>query len=489
MEDGNLAVLVDAKTEYTKQLVNILKSNIYFIFLEIFETCKEECKVNKIPKKVFVEFQQKMKDIPSWNNEVINSHCETIIKHSRCDWIDELITAVFVSHTRILTSINFSKTKGKIDLNIPKTNHFIHKCFVDVARYFWKNSYLFDENVNKFDYQKNRRESELLIETSINETIRRELPVKNILRKYLQNDEPEPEPEPSADNSVKTMVLKELENCSNEKLNKLMVLLDSTKNVSFDDTVIESVKELTCETLSEVPVETLDTVPADVPAAVPVETLDSVPVETLDSVPVETLDSVPVETLDAVPADVPVDVPVVTLDETPVDVPVVTLDAVPADVPVAVPVETPVVNLDDVPVETPVVNLDDVPVDVPVEFANTSLEKTDLELEPVEINNQEFVLNLEPQLPADDSFSIKTTSNIDEEVIKIKTKSKPRVEVNLQDAFPELSESNQEVKEITVNLDDTEPNDLEKLDIKELNFDSLVDIEPKKGNRNYSFFE
>ena len=485
MEDGNLAVLVDAKTEYTKQLVNILKSNIYFIFLEIFETCKEECKVNKIPKKVFVEFQQKMKDIPSWNNEVINAHCETIIKHSRCDWIDELITAVFVSHTRILTSINFSKTKGKIDLNIPKTNHFIHKCFVDVARYFWKNSYLFDENVNKFDYQKNRRESELLIETSINETIRRELPVKNILRKYLQNDEPEPEPEPSADNSVKTMVLKELENCSNEKLNKLMVLLDSTKNVSFDDTVIESVKELTCETLSEVPVdvpvavpvETLDDVPADVPAAVPVETLAAVPVETLDSVPVETLDSVPVETLDETPVETLDETPVETLDETPVDVHVAVPVAVPVDVPVAVPVETPVVNLDETP------------VDVPVEFANTSLEKTDLELEPVEINNQDFELNLEPQLPADDSFSIKTTSNIDEEVIKIKTKSKPRVEVNLQEAFPELSESNQEVKEITVNLDDTEPNDLEKLDIKELNFDSLVDIEPKKGNRNYSFFE
>ena len=28
MEDGNLAVLVDAKTEYTKQLVNILKPSI-----------------------------------------------------------------------------------------------------------------------------------------------------------------------------------------------------------------------------------------------------------------------------------------------------------------------------------------------------------------------------------------------------------------------------------------------------------------------------
>ncbi len=76
MEDGNLAVLVDAKTEYTKQLVNILKSNIYFIFLEIYEDCKELCKTNKTPKKVFFEFQQKMRDIPSWNTEVINSHCE-----------------------------------------------------------------------------------------------------------------------------------------------------------------------------------------------------------------------------------------------------------------------------------------------------------------------------------------------------------------------------------------------------------------------------
>ena len=29
MEEGNLAVLVDAKTEYTKQLVNILRLVIY----------------------------------------------------------------------------------------------------------------------------------------------------------------------------------------------------------------------------------------------------------------------------------------------------------------------------------------------------------------------------------------------------------------------------------------------------------------------------
>ena len=37
MEDGNLAVLVDAKTEYTRQLVNVLKQNMYQGIKNIFQ--------------------------------------------------------------------------------------------------------------------------------------------------------------------------------------------------------------------------------------------------------------------------------------------------------------------------------------------------------------------------------------------------------------------------------------------------------------------
>ena len=43
MEDGNLAVLVDAKTEYTKQLVNILKQNMYMGVKNILQEAKNEC--------------------------------------------------------------------------------------------------------------------------------------------------------------------------------------------------------------------------------------------------------------------------------------------------------------------------------------------------------------------------------------------------------------------------------------------------------------
>ena len=83
-------------------------------------------------------FQKKLSEIPKWNQDIINEECTKIIDESKCDWIDELITAVFVSHTRILTSININKNKGKIDLQIPKTTHFIHKCYVDEKTFLEK---------------------------------------------------------------------------------------------------------------------------------------------------------------------------------------------------------------------------------------------------------------------------------------------------------------------------------------------------------------
>ena len=43
MEDGNLAVLVDAKTEYTKQLVNTLKQNMYQGIKNIYYEARDHC--------------------------------------------------------------------------------------------------------------------------------------------------------------------------------------------------------------------------------------------------------------------------------------------------------------------------------------------------------------------------------------------------------------------------------------------------------------
>ena len=188
MEEGNFAVIVDAKSEYTKQLINTLKGGIYQGIKKIFVECREKCQEKGELGKVLTDFQAKLEEVPKWNQEVILGECETLLTESKCDWIEDLITAVFVSHTRVLTSINFSKNKRQINLKIPKTDHFIHQCYIDIARIFYKAPYLMDDTGGRYEYQRNRNEAEILIEKSIENTIRKQLPVKHILQEYLGND-------------------------------------------------------------------------------------------------------------------------------------------------------------------------------------------------------------------------------------------------------------------------------------------------------------
>ena len=87
---------------------------------------------------------------------------------------------------RLLCSI---KNKNKqIKLKVPKLEVFIHKYYVEVAKEFWSYTYLFNENINKLEVQKNKRQVEITIKNSIEEVIRKLLPLKTILKDYLETN-------------------------------------------------------------------------------------------------------------------------------------------------------------------------------------------------------------------------------------------------------------------------------------------------------------
>ena len=437
MDDGNLAVLVDAKTEYTKQLVNVLKGYMYGVFLELFNETSEE-----YPENIFFEYQKKLSQIPKWNTEMINDHCEALIAKSKCDWIDELVTAVFVSHTRILTSINFSKNKGKIDLNIPKTNNFIHKCFIDIARYFWKNAYLFDKDVSKFEYQKNRRDSEILIEKSINETIRKELPVKNILKKYLGSDFQENTvvDDSVTDENIRKLVMRELENCSEEKLNKMKLVLDGNAEAVAPEPEEESKPVVPEPVLQELtPEETLKG---------EVINLESEP-EPIESISLD-LNTLEPEAPAPVAAPEPVPAPLVAVEPEP-------LVAVEPE-PLVAHEPAPVVAPEPAPVAAPEPALAaSVVAPEPAPLAGVEPVKT-LDMEPVSLESLDFG---EP-VDLDNSPSLELEPLTDLEPIDISTSfSAPQQTVEVA---PAPTPTN--VKEITVDLSSN-----------------------KKKNRNHTFFE
>ena len=188
MNKYNVNVLTDAKEEYTRQLVNILYPEIYIGIKSIYDAAYKHCSRTHTSNQILKKFQTFLAEIPKWNQDKIEEEYKRISIKSECDWIDDLITAVFVSHTKVLSSLKLKNSNKTIPLNVPVGTYFIHKCYVETARNFWKKSWLMHIDVNPIDIQRNLVDSENLIKESIIETIRKLLPVKYILQEYLGED-------------------------------------------------------------------------------------------------------------------------------------------------------------------------------------------------------------------------------------------------------------------------------------------------------------
>jgi hypothetical protein len=85
----------------------------------------------------------------------------------------------------VLTSIRVGNRQKKIDISIPKLDHFIHKVYINVARKLYTNVYLFEKNISPLTEQKNRREFELIVQECILSTIRESIPTEAIIRAYM----------------------------------------------------------------------------------------------------------------------------------------------------------------------------------------------------------------------------------------------------------------------------------------------------------------
>ena len=188
MEDLNIPIFAQAKIEYTKQLVDILYPHMYDGVNSIYGEAKTLYST-RTTTPIFLLFRELLEKVPIWNSEIVDAECSRIVHNSSCDWLDDLITAVFISHTKILTSIGPNQSFQKINVTIPKTSTFIHKAYINGARELWKNPYLFNEQVPGHEYQRNSKEVENIIKASIEVTIRNLLPVKEILREHLDHGE------------------------------------------------------------------------------------------------------------------------------------------------------------------------------------------------------------------------------------------------------------------------------------------------------------
>ena len=184
MDKYSRALLADAKQEYTSQLISVLVEPIYEGIASMYAAAQHISKRSRDSFNVLKVFQKLLSQTPTWDGDKIQAEFERIKKISKCDYMDNLITAVFVAHAKILTSIRLEKSAA-MDLNIPKGSFLIHNVYIEVARNFWKRPYLMHSEYSSLDLQRNLIEAEALIKECILETIRKLLPVRDVLNKFL----------------------------------------------------------------------------------------------------------------------------------------------------------------------------------------------------------------------------------------------------------------------------------------------------------------
>ena len=199
--DSVISVYSDARAEYTKQLCAFLVPSYFQYFLIVFDKAKETTKTEQ--RKLLLQFQMYLNDIPDWNMEKVNNEIQTIQTACGCDYMEDLLTAVFIAHTKVLTAIRISSKQKKINITVPKVEHFLFKVLCECSKLLWGSTYLFREGISGLEKQQNYRNIEALLHEGVHQAIRALVPVKSILKDFVSLDETDDEDD-EVEESVKS---------------------------------------------------------------------------------------------------------------------------------------------------------------------------------------------------------------------------------------------------------------------------------------------
>jgi hypothetical protein len=189
MGDAIAGVYSDARSEYTKQLCGILVPSYFQFYLSVLERAREETVKQSDPKKLLWHFQTFLNEIPDWNMEKVTTEIGQLQSSCGCDYLEDLLTAVFIAHTKVLTAIRVSNKQKKVQITVPKVEHFLFKVLCETSKLLWGSSFLFREGIPAIEKQQNYRSVETLLGEGILQAVRAMVPVKSILRDFVSMDD------------------------------------------------------------------------------------------------------------------------------------------------------------------------------------------------------------------------------------------------------------------------------------------------------------
>jgi hypothetical protein len=185
MDDFVISNLHESRNEWCGRLVTLLSPVIMEGIRSIYNESWKMCEESNEKSKYLMTFQNLLARIPKWNSVILEEECKRIIEKSGCNYLEDLISCVHIIQLKVLTCIRVGKKQKKIDISIPKLDHFIHRVYIHVARKVYSNIYLFERGLSDLTVQKYKRELEIMTQECILTAIRESIPTEAIIRAYL----------------------------------------------------------------------------------------------------------------------------------------------------------------------------------------------------------------------------------------------------------------------------------------------------------------
>jgi hypothetical protein len=171
-----------------EKLSDQIQPHIYDSLTKLYHSAK---KLN--PEKSLKMFQLCLQRIPDLPITKLENDYRIFIKYLlkkddqyTAKWVKELLDDVFMSYAKFNIYDHFAKKPEirKIDLNVPHVMDFIHRTYIESARAFWQEPFLFSDKFGSIEIQKNQIIIQNYIKEAIAKTVRNLVTLDQLITMY-----------------------------------------------------------------------------------------------------------------------------------------------------------------------------------------------------------------------------------------------------------------------------------------------------------------
>ena len=198
---SNINVLVEAKNECTDKLNRVISPVAIEVMLTLYNDAYELTK----GRQQLTQFQKLLQEVKSWNESIINDNTTKICE--ACSYFRDVLTAVFICYTKIMSSIRLGTVKKSINLKIPTNEIFVHTVLKDLADSLYNDPFFLQETKSNYEIKKEMCQR---TKVAIGNAIQLLSPLDEILKTYVattadeftMEDEDEESEDPEIDSDM-----------------------------------------------------------------------------------------------------------------------------------------------------------------------------------------------------------------------------------------------------------------------------------------------